>query len=449
MGRIVLVVEVAALRVEQLGERVPRHQPGPHVGGAAHRDRDRVARHRVGERRQGGVPDVEDIPGLVGIGEVGGLPRVHPHRVLPLGERARAHHAEELLAAPEFAVARRTQHVDLAAAAPDHGPEGGLPGLPDLAGEPGPVPELHRHRLPGERHRGAVEQDPVGGAGGHVEGVDRVLGRRVVGGGPAERPVEAADHREGPADPEIAVEVERSGHGDVGLVITRVPRQVGVPEQDRVARRGAARRQRPGVGALVGVGLGGLLARRGRGAARGEGAGDPRQETPRRGEPRAFDVAGGDVVAREIRRELRGKLLGVQPDIAVDPRREPLVDVAGGLVEPVVVRHGPGIQDAREKVGLDAVPAEDARHPAPGPEHPGGDHRAVVLELDPGQRVAHRLEVRGADVGNAVRGAQDLHPAGEVVRVRLCGERSAGEGAERDDAEPSDHRSLSVRRSQA
>ena len=88
----------------------------------------------------------------------------------------------------------------------------------------------------------------IGIGGVHVEGVYLIQIGVVVGRGPAQVVVEAAVEIERIADPEVAVEIDDAGDGDVGLVVAGPPVEVGIPKQDRVAAGGAPGGEGPGIG---------------------------------------------------------------------------------------------------------------------------------------------------------------------------------------------------------
>ncbi len=152
-----------------------------------------------------------------------------------------------------FAFAGGADHVDLAADPVDHRPDGRVPGLSGFRREPGPVADLDGDELAGQRYRVPVEEDVVDEAGGEIDRVDLVVVDIVVGGGPAEISIEPSHHGERRTDPEVPVEVEDAGHDDLRFVIAGIPGQMGVSEEDGAAGPGPARRQRPGVGSIIGL----------------------------------------------------------------------------------------------------------------------------------------------------------------------------------------------------
>ena len=90
--------------------------------------RGAVAGDRVRQAGKARVVVVRDVPVPVGVGEVRRRVRAHPHHLEPLAEAARHHHAQKLLTAPELAVARVLQQVDVVVGAVDDRPVRRVPG---------------------------------------------------------------------------------------------------------------------------------------------------------------------------------------------------------------------------------------------------------------------------------------------------------------------------------
>src|SRR5680860_850565 len=98
----------------------------------------------------------------------------------------------------------------------DDGPKGGEPEFPGFGAGPLYVSEVHRHGAGLDRYRTSVEEIRIGVVGVPEERVELIQIRVVVGGGEAQAMVEAADGGEGPAQSEIAVEVQDARHPDMG-----------------------------------------------------------------------------------------------------------------------------------------------------------------------------------------------------------------------------------------
>ena len=306
---------------------------------------------------------------------------------------------------------------------------------------PSPFLKATRHALALQGKRRAVEQVVIRAHRVDVERVDLLQVGGVVGRRPAEVAIEAADDAERPADAEVAVEVEHARHGDVRLVVAGVPVEVRIAQEDRLAGLGAARRERPRVGALLD--RIGLLAFRRLAGGLAPGAPDRAridagEEAARLRQRRDAHVARRDVVAGEMGREAARKLLRMPRDVAVHAGGEALVHVARRLVEVRVALDRGGVAALRDEVALDAVAAEPAPQLAPAAQQADGDSRAVVLELYPGQRIGGRLQVLGPDVRNPVRGAANLDLPRKLRRVALRpGRVRGGETGQREEQQES------------
>ena len=427
--RVVLVRHVSARRIQEARQVLERDVARPEVAHLVH-SRRMVAAGRMRQPWERRVPEVEDIPGPIGVRVVRRHERAQPHGVLPFGQRSRVHHVQELLAGAELAVASGARDIDRAGrAVHDPAERHGLE-LARLAREALAVEEFHAEGLARDRQRRAVQQIPVGIRRIGVERVDlREVAAVAVGRRPAEIPVEAADDDERTADAEIAVEVDDARHRQVRLVVAGRPRQMRISEQDRMARLRPARRERPRVRPVVRGRFGAVGRHRGFGRVRGsrgpagQGPDEPTHARRRRSVP---DVQRGDIVSGEVRRRAFRELVRVQLDVAVHAGGESVVQVARLRLEEVIGRDGAGAAAERLEVRIHR----------PAPEHSGRKttrleqaHRrplAVVLALNPRQRVAAGSEVRGADVRHAVRGANHL----DVV-PQFGGRR--GEGAAEDE----------------
>src|SRR5689334_24587209 len=109
-----------------------------------------------------------------------------------------------------------------------------------------------------------------------------------------------------------------------------------------------------------------------------------------------------------MRRKSGRKFLRMELDVSVGAGGEAFVDVARVLIEQSVAPNGLLVRELCVVVALDAVVAEPLSHLPASADERKGDARPVVLELDVRERVGGSLEVRGADVRDAVRRAQHL-----------------------------------------
>ena len=87
-------------------------------------------------------------------------------------------------------------------------------------------------------------------------------------------------------------------------------------------------------------------------------------------------------------------------------------------------RDGTGMDITSHEVGVEFLRAKVTGQGAAAGDHPDRDGGAVVLRLHVAEAEAHRLEVVGQNVGNAVLGAADFDARGEGVGG--VGTRGAG-----------------------
>ena len=324
----------------------------------------------------------------------------------------------------------------------DHGAERGGEELPRLDPDLVPVPELHQDRFALDGARDAVQDVVVRTVGIEGQGVDLVQVRGVVRGAPAQVTIEPADGTKGPAHPEVAVEVQRSRHGHVGLVVAGAPGEVRVADQDGAPGGGTLRRQRPGVRSGIRVRLGGGRGQtpphlgRVRRAVPGPFLGpaplplQPLQEPTRAPGARSGDAERVDVAPVERRSDPGWEERRVQLDVTVHAGREPLEDVAGVGAYERVGLHRPVVAATAERVPIDGLGAGVPRPFAPGPDQPFHDVHAVVLELHPAHAVPGGPQILRLDVGHAVGRAPNHHLLGKVYGGALRGHLPAG-GARR------------------
>ena len=213
-----------------------------------------------------------------------------------------------------------------------------------------------------------------------------------------------------------------------------------------MARLRPARRQRPGVRAVV-FGRREAVRRRrcGRRAwGRRRPAGQCRDEPPHARRRRSVpDVQRGDVVPGEVRRHPFRKLVCMLLDVAVHAGGKSVVQVARLRLEQVIGRDGAVPLAERLEVRIRRAAPEDSGRKAARLEQAHRRPLAVVLALDPRQRVAAGAQVGGADVWHAVRGANHLGVAPQVGRRR--GKRAAGD----QDKDAADDRGGSLKRAGA
>ncbi len=415
--RRVLLMDVAARRVLDLGQRIVRHQLRPDLPARRDRDDRGIAAGGMWQRRQRPVPDVEDVPRSVRIGEVGARPRPHRHRGLPLGEGLGVHHPEELLAAAVLSGARRFEDERLTTGALHHRPERRGPAPTGFRRESGPVPILDRHVDGFERHRAVIDQDVVDQSRRERHRVELVRIHVVVGRGPAEVPIEAADHAERTPDPEVAVEVEATRHHDVRLVVPGGPRQVRIAKQDCPARRRPARRHGPGVGAvdrpfpacweatgsLAGGTAGPGPAARSRSAER-----SLHQPPGSHGVAAAAHFAGQYVPPGKIGLDRGVEAAPVGADEMVDRRGKAVVDVLRRPFQRRPAADSLGVDRSPSEVAVEAVATEGSAHLAATADQAVYHAGAIVFRLDPAESVAGGPEIVRIDVRHAVRGPNDL-----------------------------------------
>ncbi len=105
VGRVIRVLEVSPLWVQELGKLVPGVELGPDVLGPAGEYRRPVGR-LMGEEGHGGIPDEEDVPVGVGVGEVGRVFGLDPHGRFPFLQLLGLHHPKPLFPEPVLAKGR-------------------------------------------------------------------------------------------------------------------------------------------------------------------------------------------------------------------------------------------------------------------------------------------------------------------------------------------------------
>ena len=253
--------------------------------------------------------------------------------------------------------------------------------------------------------------------------------------------VEPANDAQGGADTKVAVEIEPARHHHVGFPVARLPRQVGVAEQDGRARRGAARRERPRAGSLLDGSAHGapveVEERRLRRAAQ------PANPSAGLARARTIDVQRRDVMPGERRRHPVGELFRVLRHVAVHTGGKPLVHGSGIPVEFDVGFHGAGEGGPIREVRVErAAPLVEGKFPACAKQ--SKRHAlAIVLDLQVAQRVPERFQVVGVDVRHSVGSPYDLDLPGQfgiefVLAVRRCRPdgRDAGDQCEREEAAP-------------
>ena len=122
----------------------------------------------------------------------------------------------------------------------------------------------------------------------------------------------------------------------------------------------------------------------------------------------------------------------MQDEIPVHALGESVVDGARVGVERREPDLRPRMLAPPREVAVEAVAPEPACGLAPRAQQPERDAAAVVLHLHVAQRVPRGLQVLGADVRDAVRGAPDLDLRGEGGRGRR-GRLRGGERGQREE----------------